>query len=60
MEEDDRREPESSYLLGADLSRFSVEELNELAERLQEEQARVASEIAKKSDVRSAADSFFR
>ena len=60
MEEDDRREPESSYLLGADLSRFSVEELNELAERLQEEQTRVAGEIAKKSDVRSAADSFFR
>ena len=60
MEEDDRREPESSYLLGADLSRLSVEELNELAERLQQEQARVAGEIAKKSDVRSAADSFFR
>jgi uncharacterized small protein (DUF1192 family) len=60
MEEDAKTGQSASYLLGEDLARFSLEELTVLDQNLELERQRVQTEITRKSQVKSAADSVFR
>ncbi|MEZ5823962.1 MAG: DUF1192 domain-containing protein [Geminicoccaceae bacterium] len=46
--------------LGQDLSTLSVDELRDYVSALVAEKARVEAEIAKRTDVRSAAEALFR
>lgn len=50
----------TGHVIGADLSKLSVDELRALAAALHEEIARIEAAIAAKSDSRSAAEKFFR
>lgn len=49
-----------THVLGADLSRLSVNELEELREACLREAERIASEIETKGATRAAADSVFK
>jgi uncharacterized small protein (DUF1192 family) len=59
MEEDLPKRPRE-YVLGSDLERHSVGELEALAGELERELDRVRRSIAARNDVRSAAESFFK
>lgn len=60
MDEEDVRRKIAGHQVGASLEALSVHELTALADELRQEVARVEAEIAKKADVRTAADSFFK
>jgi uncharacterized small protein (DUF1192 family) len=48
------------FVLGSDLERHSVAELEDLAGELERELARVRAALAKRQDVRAAAEAFFK
>lgn len=52
--------PPTTHVLGADLSRLSVRELEALREACLEEAERIATEIRTKGATRAAADSVFK
>ena len=48
------------FVLGSDLERHSVAELEDLRGELERELARVQAALAKRQDVRAAAEAFFK
>jgi len=59
MEDDLPKKPET-FVLGSDLERHSVDELRALERELAAELARVRAMLAKRQDVRAAAEAFFK
>ncbi|MEZ5848244.1 MAG: DUF1192 domain-containing protein [Geminicoccaceae bacterium] len=60
MFEEDEPKRKVAHELGQPLASLSVEELKRYVEALVAERARVEAEIARRSDVRSAAEALFR
>ena len=59
MDEDLPKKPEA-FALGSGLERHSVAELRALEAELERELARVRGALAKRQDVRAAAEAFFK
>ncbi len=59
MDEEPPKKPQA-FVLGSDLERHAVDELKELERALTSELARVRAMIAKRQDVRAAAEALFR
>ncbi|HEU4659239.1 MAG TPA: DUF1192 domain-containing protein [Pseudolabrys sp.] len=59
-DEDDRPKKKIAHEIGQDLTLLSVEELAERVRLLQDEIARIESDMARKRASRSAADRFFK
>lgn len=59
-DEDDRPKKKIAHEIGQDLTLLSVEELAERVRLLQDEIARIESDMAQKRASRSAADRFFK
>ncbi len=57
---DDEPKPKPDYVIGSDLSRYSVADLKELAETLRSEIARVEEAERAKASSRAAADTIFK
>jgi uncharacterized small protein (DUF1192 family) len=60
MDIDDRPKPKPVLTIGENLDTISVAELQERVLRLEEEIARVKTEIQRKTASKAAADSFFK
>ncbi|MGH1349792.1 MAG: DUF1192 family protein [Methyloligellaceae bacterium] len=58
--EDDQVKKVSGFTSGADLSNFSVDELEALLVLIESEKARIEREISSKKSQKLAADSFFK
>lgn len=58
--EDDEPRPKVQQVFPANLETMSVDNLKDYVAALKTEQVRVEDEIAKRSDVRSAAEAFFK
>jgi len=59
MDDDLPKKPET-FVLGSDLERHSVDELRTLEAALEAELARVRAALAKRQDVRAAAEALFK
>jgi len=59
MDEELPKKPET-FVLGSDLARHSMDELRALEAELERELARVRAAIAKRQDVRAAAEALFK
>jgi uncharacterized small protein (DUF1192 family) len=59
MDDELPKKPEA-FVLGSDLERQSVDELQALEAELERELARVRAALAKRKDVRAAAEAFFK
>lgn len=59
MDEDLPRKPRS-FVLGSELERHSIDELEALATELERELARVREALAKRRNVRAAAEALFK
>lgn len=60
MEDEERPKPKFAHVLGENLDMVSIGELRQRVALLEEEIARIKSEIARKTASRSAADTFFK
>ncbi len=60
MDEDDGRGKREDLQIGGDLARHSVEELQAYLVALEAERTRVVAEIARRGDVKSAAEALFK
>ncbi len=58
--EDDQVKKDVGFVLGADLSNFSVDELKALLTRIEAEKIRIERELNSKNEKKLAADSIFR
>lgn len=60
MEDEERPKPRLAHVLGENLDMVSIAELRQRVSLLEDEIARIKSEIARKTASKSAADAFFK